>query len=307
MAYAGTYPQQNTPSGTTIGHLSGGGTFGPWSATTANMDPAFVYNLANQNYQSAMQALMAQGYLNASVSPATVFLDQSGFPNPNPLGFGPRIKDLGPRTPTIQERLQESQLAFERDRLAQERELFGGESPAERIASQDRAFQQQKFNTLFELLSGQLGDSGTDPQAGPATQGPYVPISVSKGPDIATDPVFGSHMIQQMKNEARARAAAQADTAIRSAGNRAAAQGFAGESPLLQALQANLGFQGRALGEQEAFAAAREAAAANADQILRSQMASNAAHTDYERNRIASFQAATGARNAVLAMLAGLA
>lgn len=124
---------------------------------------------------------------------------------------------------------------------------------------------QQRFNTVFPWLQGQIGGMSKSPY----TIGGQSPA----GPDITAGPVWNDQQIQQKVNAGKASVDQQTQTAQRTAAAGAAGRGFGGTSPLVQALQGQLAGQGLAAKAGQEQQTRWGAAQGNAQQMLSSQNA----------------------------------
>lgn len=158
---------------------------------------------------------------------------------------------------------------------------------------------QQRFNTIWPWLQGQLGGMS---KGGPATAGG----ASGQGPDITAGPVWNEQQMQQQVNAGKARTDQQTQTAQREASAGAAGRGFGGSSPLVQALQGQLAGQGMAAksaGEQQTR---WNAAQGNAQQTLGSQQARESQFASRQQEDIARRRPFFDLQTALIGTLGGL-
>ena len=174
-------------------------------------------------------------------------------------------------------------------------------------------FARERYGQLFPLIQGQLGGSGFAEGGGASAQGAqngreFAGAAASNGlpPYIDTSPVYTDQQINQQVNSAQSQNERKAATSYRQAQRDLGGRGM-GTSPLLSAIQQNL-----AIGTQAAnAAAAREiplnAATANADQRLKSQVANSDAFAQRQSESIQREQNQISRNNSLLQALVALA
>lgn len=104
---------------------------------------------------------------------------------------------------------------------------------------------------------------------------------ITRPREVSEAPVFSAALQQQMQNQARQQAAQQSSSAMQQALARQASGGIGAASPLAVALQSRMGYMGRAAGESQAQQMSQQAAMANAEQVLRAQVANQRAAIGY--------------------------
>lgn len=155
--------------------------------------------------------------------------------------------------------------------------------------------QQDRFKTLFPFLTNNFN------QQEDRVGGQNAPL-----PNITVGGVYSPQQTQEQVNAARAsndRSTQQQQVATQ---QRLAGRGFGGNSPLLQALQAQQGMAGMQANSEAERGIRFDAATQNARQLLSSEQARQAQWAQNEDADIRRRQVATQQRSALLSALTGL-
>lgn len=196
---------------------------------------------------------------------------------------------------------QQQQLGFQREQLAQQGALSRAQIEASLAPTR---FAQQKFNTVFPWVQGQLGNLMGGGSGGFGYKGAPLPTN---RPEISDAPIYSDQQIQANVNAQRAmndQATASKQQQIQS---QMAARGYGSNSPLAAALQNSL-----AIGNMQTNTANEQdlrykAAAGNAGQRLEAQKARLAQDLGYlgeeTKRGIAGQQQQTALISALLGML----
>lgn len=176
------------------------------------------------------------------------------------------------------------------------------------LAQQDLAFRQGKFNSVFGLLNGQLGNNNPSallkafyPGGGP----------VGQAPRIDAGPIWNQQQVQQQVNSAHATNDQTTAGNIRDQQASAVGRGFGMGSPLLQELGAQQQAANLAANSDAERNIRWNAAQGNAAQTLKGQTAKEG---QYASRQSEDIQRKTpiiggyfGSRNALIGALAGIA
>lgn len=144
-------------------------------------------------------------------------------------------------------------------------------------------YKDKVFGTISPLLQQLTGGGGT---SGNGLVGGANPAT----PQVDASPIWSPRQIDQQVNAAKANNAQGADTQVRQAQTKLAGQGFGSKSPLLAALEGNIG-QAKMGADAEVDRGIRwDAASGNAGHVLKGQTANqNAAvafnNADIERRK----------------------
>jgi hypothetical protein len=166
----------------------------------------------------------------------------------------------------------------------------GGENSRAQIAADASTlparFQQDRFNTLFPWIQGQLGNLGGQGHAGYAGGG-----QVGTQPQINTNPIYSDSQVQQMVNTGRAANDQKTAGQVQKMQGDLAGRGFGSNSPLAQSL--SMGYQGMntAANAGQETQTRLGAAKDNAGHVLDAQKAAegqfaNRQQEDIQRNTI---------------------
>lgn len=128
------------------------------------------------------------------------------------------------------------------------------------------SMQQQRFNTIFPYLTGQLNAR----QQSPLIQ--VTPQSTPR-PEITVRPIYDEAQVQSQVNAMRARNDVSLASRMNEAQQRAAGSGYGANSPILEATRARLQAANTAANTQGELDMRTQLAGANAAQILRGQTA----------------------------------
>lgn len=169
-----------------------------------------------------------------------------------------------------------------------------------RAAELPAQLQQGRFDKLFPLLSGQLGQLGSW-QSGYAGAGPQ-----GAQPQIGAGPVYSEGQVQQQVNAQRAANDAGTAGKVRQMQGELAGRGFGSRSPLAMMLQQ--GYQGQNLQANTANEQQTRwnAASGNAQQLLAAQQAQENQYASRQEEDIKRNQVRLGSMNALLGALAGM-
>lgn len=167
-----------------------------------------------------------------------------------------------------------------------------------RESAANRAFSQQKFNTIFGQLQGLTNQLGK-----PVTPGGQS----GTGPAINVHGVYSPQDIQQQTNAARAFNDQTYATQMRNFAQGAAGRGFASSSPLIAAMQGQLQGQNLAANADTSREIHQKSLQANADAVLKQQGAQESQFASRQQEDIARRTPIYGQQNALIAALAGLA
>jgi hypothetical protein len=159
-----------------------------------------------------------------------------------------------------------SQLGFNREQLAQQGALTRAQIEASLAPTR---FAQQKFDAVFPMVQGQLGNLAGQGQS----WGGYTGQPAGPRPEISDAPVYNEQQIQQNVNAQRAQTDAGTATQQRAMGNQMASRGFGSNSPLAMALNNSLMQSGMATNTANEQDLRWKAAAGNASQRLDAQKA----------------------------------
>jgi hypothetical protein len=157
--------------------------------------------------------------------------------------------------------------------------------------------QQQRFQQLFPLLSGQLGSQGN-----PYTEGG----SVALGPNISTAPVLNPQQIQQQVNTMRATNDQSTASQQRAMQQSLAGRGLGGNSPLAQALGSNMQNANLAANTAGETQTRLGAAQQNAQQVLNAQQAQQNQYATQQQLQVERAAPYFQRQNVLIQALAGL-
>lgn len=159
--------------------------------------------------------------------------------------------------------------------------------------------QQQRFNTVWPWLTGQLGHF--------LTSNPYtIGGSMPQQPHIGANPVYSQQQIQQQVNNTRAQNDTNAASQIRTQQQGLAGRGFGGNSPLAQALSTYTQGQNMATNTNAEQQLRFNSAQANAQQVLAGQQAQQEQYAQNQGLAIQRAQPYFQMQNALIAALGGL-
>lgn len=225
-------------------------------------------------YQQATTAAQAQAQLDAALGAAYAQQGYNYTPSRAGVGFGPNAKITAP--------------SMQRIETAQDRQL----------ALANKQFELKKG--VLNSLSGLLASFGTGKSGAGAPE-------ITAGPEFTPSPVYSKEQMIAQQNLIRDRSMQQAAGISKRATAKAGASGFAGNSPLLKALQANMELGGRVAGEQGALDFSRQADTANAQNMLAGSQLAQERHNAYQQALLQRYQAQLNDRNALVSVLASLA
>lgn len=228
-------------------------------------------------------------------NPASVYLQ--------PPGSSPMS---GPHNGFAPTQVQNADIAINNKNLDFAREKMGVDAAN---ANADRAnqmtlgmapwnFKDKVFGTISPLLQQLMGNQNPGGLVGgqnPAT------------PQVDASPIWNPQQIDQQVNSAKANNAQSADTQSKAAQTKLSAQGFGSKSPLLAALEGNIG-QARMGADADAERGIRwDAASGNAGQVLKGQMANQNAAVAFNGQDIDRRKANNQYQTSLLSILGGLA
>lgn len=167
-----------------------------------------------------------------------------------------------------------------------------------RLAQQQLAFQQNRFNRVLGLASPMLaswrsGYQGTGP--------------VGAEPTITTGPIWTNQQVQEHVNALRSQADAGTASQIRNLRNELSGRGFSANSPLAMAFQQQALMNNLAAGSDLERQARWEAAQENATHLLKSQAAREQQYANRQQEEIERNKVRTGFLASILGALLGMA
>lgn len=198
---------------------------------------------------------------------------------------------------------QAQQAAIEAQR-AMEAQRQAGETQRARIGARASTAgvraDQDRFNTVFPWLQGQLGQLGSamfNPVGG---QSP-------PSPDITVGPIWDGSQVQQQVNAARAGGDQATQSRIATMQKQTAGKGFGANSPLAQALGAGMMNQNLATNMDAERGIRWDAAEGNAGHVLKTQQAREQQFASRQEEDIARRRTQMQGYSALVAALSGLA
>lgn len=159
-----------------------------------------------------------------------------------------------------------AKLGFDREALAQQGALTRAQIEASLAPTR---FAEQKFNTLFPWIQGQMGGLGGSGSGGFGYKGP----PLGQRPEISDAPVYSEQQINQQVNAQRAENDMATAAQQRGVQNKMAGRGFGANSPLSAALQNSLAMSNMATNTANEQDLRWKAASGNAAQRLEAQKA----------------------------------
>lgn len=166
---------------------------------------------------------------------------------------------------------------------------------AQQLAEQKFGLQKDWVNRIGGIISDYSKSGGAKAP------------EIAPGPQVTPAGVFSPEEMIAQQNMIRDRSMQQAAGMEQRMRGRMASRGAAVNSPLLAALQNKLELGGRVGGEQGALDFARQAAEANARNILQGQSLAQQIHDAHQKNLVSRYQAESGSRNQLLQILTSLA
>lgn len=161
-------------------------------------------------------------------------------------------------------------------------------------------YKDKVFGTISPLLQQLMGGGGTSSNGLVGGQNPATP-------QVDASPIWSPRQIDQQVNAAKANNAQGADTQVRQAQTKLAGQGFGSKSPLLAALEGNIG-QARMAADADVDRGIRwDAASGNAGHVLKGQAANQNAAVAFNNADIERRKTNNQYTTSLLSILGGLA
>ncbi len=217
---------------------------------------------------------------------------------------GPAFYGMGPGyAPTQVENAgvanNRANLAFQEKKLAADQANAGADRNLQlQLGQLPWQYKDKVFGTISPLLQNLMGNQGPGGTVG--GQNPGVP-------QVDAGPIWSPQQVNQQVNSAKANNAQAADTQSKAAQTKLSAQGFGSKSPLLAALEGNIG-QAKMGADADAERGIRwDAAGGNAGHVLKGQMANQGAAIAFNDADIKRRQSNNQYTTSLLSVLGGLA
>jgi hypothetical protein len=198
----------------------------------------------------------------------------------------------------------DSDRSFAATQADSDRTFQGGQNQADRdlqfkLGMAPVDFAREKFNTLSPLLTGLIGN-----QTGPGTEvgGTSTPL-----PQINQGPIWSPQQVNQQVNAAKGSNSQMAASQQQQAATKTAAQGFGSRSPLLAALQGQIGASQMAANTDAERNIRFDTAKDNAKHTLDTQVAGQNQWMDANSIDVERRKAKNQHTSALAGILAGLA
>lgn len=247
-----------------------------------------------QNFFQDMRPVMAGS--GGGVSPGGMYVGAG-----NAVSYG-MTNNLQPLMPAAEIAALKMKLDFEREMFertnAQDLAAKNADRDAQlQIGMAPWQYKDRVFGTISPLLQQLMG--GQSPGGLVGGQNPATP-------QVDASPIWSPRQIDQQVNAAKANNAQSADTMTRQAQTKLSAQGFGSKSPLLAALEGNIG-QARMAQDAEADRGIRwDAASGNAGHVLKGQMANQNAAVAFNDADIKRRQSNNQYATSLLSILGGM-
>lgn len=190
-------------------------------------------------------------------------------------------------------------LGFQKDKLAADQANAGADRALQlQLGSMPWRFKDKVFGTISPLLQQLMGGQGPGGTVG--GQNPAIP-------QVDASPIWNPQQINQQVNSAKANNAASAETQSVGVQGKLASQGFGSKSPLLAALQGNIG-QAKMGADADAERGIRwDAASGNAGQVMKGQTANQNAAVAFNNADIERRKSNNQYTTSLMSILGGLA
>lgn len=217
--------------------------------------------------------------------------------------FGTAVDTEGVTLGKMQQENQKRQLDQQAGQAGLDRSFQGGQNAANRdlqlqLGMAPINFAKEKFNTLSPLLTNLIG--GT--QGGGLVGGAPGPQ-----PGVTTGPVWTPQQVDQQVNAAKSNNATAAASQSNAAADKTAAQGFGSRSPLLSALQTQIGMGQMAANTDAERNIRFDTAKGNAEHTLNTEAQAETNFRDFNDQDIRRRQANFNYTTSLAGILAGLA